>query len=73
VRSEAARTIGRGYFFLVIGVLWYLVQEGLVDFGRAFALFLVFVGVYLIFRGILEARNREKEKNGGGAGEKGSS
>lgn len=68
MRSEAARTIGRGYFFMVIGILWYLVQEGLVDFGKAFALFLVFVGVYLIFRGVLEARNREREKRGGDAG-----
>ena len=68
MRSEAARTIGRGYFFVVIGILWYLVQEGLVDFGKAFALFLVFVGVYLIFRGVLEARNREREARGGGAG-----
>ena len=68
MRSEAARTIGRGYFFIVIGILWYLVQEGLVDFGKAFALFLVFVGVYLIFRGVLEARNREREKRGGDAG-----
>ena len=68
MRSEAARTIGRGYFFIVIGILWYLVQEGLVDFGKAFALFLVFVGVYLIFRGVLEARNRERETRGGDAG-----
>lgn len=37
---------------------------GLVDFGKAFALFLVFVGVYLIFRGVLEAKNREREKSG---------
>lgn len=28
MRSEAARTIGRGYFFVVIGLLWYLVQGG---------------------------------------------
>ena len=68
MRSEAARTIGRGYFFVVIGLLWYLVQEGLVDFGKAFALFLVFVGVYLIFRGVLEARSRERETRGGDAG-----
>ena len=50
-REEALKTIGRGYALLVIGALWYLVQEGVLDLGKAFALFLVLIGLYLIVKG----------------------
>ena len=59
-REEALETISRGYVILVIGALWYLVQEGALDLGKAFALFLVLVGAYLIARGSLVRRRGER-------------
>lgn len=53
MREEVVKTIGRGYFLIVIGLLWYAIQEGWLSFSKAFAVFLVFLGLYLIIKGVV--------------------
>ncbi len=61
-RREAIKTITKGYALLVIGSLWYLLQEGILDLGKAFALFLVLIGAFLMIRGSIEVRGNESER-----------
>ncbi|MEM1509647.1 MAG: hypothetical protein QXY49_06895 [Thermofilaceae archaeon] len=60
VKEEAVNVIGRGYTLLVIGVLWYLIIEGALDFGKAFAALLVAIGFFLVLRGLVVSRYGEK-------------
>lgn len=60
VKEEAVNVISRGYTLLVIGILWYLIVEGTLDFSKAFAAFLVAMGFFLVLRGLVVSRYGEK-------------
>jgi len=60
--KEAEKTVVKGVALVIIGLLWWLLQEGIIELKHVVPLFLVSLGLVLIAKGLLRGGKGDERK-----------